>query len=184
MPDRRGFFKELLREAAGVAHELSSAMQEATEPEPWRPPPPVPARPASARVDDEGPLALCHETGLEQRAADVRRMVQISLRLTLGGQGRSRLGGSPDLPPGISWPSWQGRELGFLGQVDLADVAVYYESRADHENEARAWRLLLQLSADELLGTPTDGSFERLYVCARERDLRAARFDDAWAICR
>src|SRR6266536_2466216 len=37
----------------------------------------------------------------------------------------SRLGGRPDLKPGFSWPSWKGRQLAFLGQVNLADVVRY-----------------------------------------------------------
>ena len=53
MSDRRGFFKELLREAVDVVQEVSSALQSVGEPEPWRPPPPVPARPSTRLVDDE-----------------------------------------------------------------------------------------------------------------------------------
>jgi len=127
--DRRGFFKELLREAVDVVQEVSSALQSVGEPEPWRPPPPVPARPSTRPVDDEMLLALCGEAGLGHRAADVRRTARASLRLTQAPNdgaelGRSRLGGSPDLPPGFVWPTWSGRELGFLGQIDLAAIAA------------------------------------------------------------
>ena len=129
MSDRRGFFKELLREAVDVVQEVSSALQSVGEPEPWRPPPPVPARPSTRLVDNEMLLALCGEAGLDQRAADVRRTARGSLRLTRAPSdgpelGRSRLGGSPDLPPGFVWPTWSGRELGFLGQIDLAAIAA------------------------------------------------------------
>jgi uncharacterized protein YwqG len=334
--DRRGFFKDLLREAAGVAQELSSVMHAAAEPEPWRPPPPVPARPASGSVGDDALFALCRAAGLEHRAADVRRTARASVRLTRGAPGgdevgRSRLGGSPDVPRGFVWPARDGRELGFLGQVDLEqlvavdpgvplpreglllffydlaerpsglapshrgscrvvlvdgppselergeshapvlrmqpvelsrelmlpgawsfhaeqlelsademdawddlrervaraqgvvleesspdrfalhrllgyqdeigreveldcqlasaglaadDVSVYYESRADHEAEARTWRLLLQLSADDALETRLDDEFDRLYVCIREPELRAGNLDGAWAVLR
>jgi uncharacterized protein YwqG len=127
--DRRGFFRELLREAVDVVQEVSSALQSANEPEPWRPPPPVPARPATQLVDDDTLLALCSEAGLDFRVADVRRTARAGLRLTRAPRDgaelvRSRLGGSPDVPPGFVWPTWSGRELGFLGQIDLGAVAA------------------------------------------------------------
>ena len=336
MPDRRGFFKGLLREAVDVVQEVSSALQSANEPELWRPPPPVPARPSTQLVDEDTLIALCSEAGLDHRVAEVRRTVRASLRLTraIGAGvelGRSHLGGSPDVPPGFVWPIWNGRELGFLGQIDLGvvagvdagtslpheglllffydlaagpsglspahrgscrvvlvaaradeleadgrqhapalralpvvisreltlpgawsfaaeelelsademdrwdelrdrlaraqgveleetntdrvalhrllgyqdeigreveldcqlasagvdagDASLYFESRADHEAEARTWRLLLQLSADDSLATP-DVSFDRLFVCIREPDLRAGNLDGAWALLR
>jgi uncharacterized protein YwqG len=37
--------------------------------------------------------------------------------------GSSRMGGSPDLPLGIAWPSSDGRPLDFLLQLDLAETA-------------------------------------------------------------
>ncbi|TML88508.1 MAG: DUF1963 domain-containing protein [Actinobacteria bacterium] len=335
MPDRRRFFKELLREAASVAQEVSSALRPEEEPEEeWRPPPPVAARPATERVDVEELLELSREAGLEARAEDVRRLARVGIRLTPapaeGDQvGRTRLGGLPDLPRGVEWPARDGRELAFVGQVNLAHVAAvnpeaplpreglllffydlgrrprgvdpadrgscrvlyaddlselephesraphlralpvelsrelqlpgawslhgealeltydestawdelrerlaaaqgvelddtspdrvalhrllgyheefgreveidcelaatgvdadddstYYDQRVDHEAQAREWRLLLQLSADESLGTPRD-EFDRLYICIRDEDLRAGRFDGAWAIRR
>lgn len=36
--------------------------------------------------------------------------------------GTSRFGGWPDLPPGTPWPEWQGRPLGFIGQIDLTEA--------------------------------------------------------------
>ena len=336
MADRRGFFKELLREVAGVAQELNSLVQPPAEPEPelepWQPSPPVPARPATPLLDAEASLlALCQDVGLEHRADDVRRAVRTSIRLTPAdpAPGRSRLGGSPELPPGFEWPSWQGRELGFLAQIELAEVAsvapglplpdrglllffydletlpsglaaddgpscrvvlvdadaelaedderapaihvlpvelsrelmlpspwsfhaeqleltaeemeawdqlrerlaqaqgveleesvpdrialhrllgyqdeigreveldcelaaagidaddasAYWESRSEHEDAAREWLLLFQLSGDEELDTPRD-EFERLFICAREADVRVGRFEAARAIRR
>ena len=128
MPDRRRFFKELLREAAGVAQELSSALRPEEEELPdWRPPPPVPAGPAIGFVDEESLLALCRDAGLEHRAEDVRRLARASLRLTPAAtdeRGGTRLGGRPDLPPGFRWPSRDGHDLGFVAQVNLAGVAA------------------------------------------------------------
>jgi hypothetical protein len=37
--------------------------------------------------------------------------------------GASRLGGWPDLPEGVEWPTWRGRPMSFLAQFDLADLA-------------------------------------------------------------
>lgn len=37
--------------------------------------------------------------------------------------GSSRLGGWRDLPVGMEWPTWQGRPMAFLVQIDLADIA-------------------------------------------------------------
>jgi hypothetical protein len=125
MSDRRGFFKELLREAVGVAQELSSTVQAAMEPDDDDRVPPSPARPATAVVDEETLLELSCDVGLAHRADDLRRCARVSVRLTRDGvPSRSRLGGVPELPPGFVWPSWRGRELGFLAQVDLAEVTA------------------------------------------------------------
>lgn len=37
--------------------------------------------------------------------------------------GASRLGGAPDLPPGMAWPEHNGRPIEFLTQIDLAAAA-------------------------------------------------------------
>ncbi|WP_324679164.1 YwqG family protein [Hymenobacter sp. GOD-10R] len=39
--------------------------------------------------------------------------------------GASRLGGVPDLPAAVGWPTWQGRSLSFLVQLNLAELAIY-----------------------------------------------------------
>jgi uncharacterized protein YwqG len=336
--DRRGFFKDLLREVAGVAQELSSAMRDVddtvfAEPEDWTQAR-VRAGPARGSVGAEELLALCREAGVKRRAADVARLGRASIRLThatenTGAAGASRLGGAPDVPPGFVWPTWEGRELAFLGQLDLAqvaavddglplpregrllffydldrrptglspshrgscsvvhldagvdglapdeqrtpglrelplelsrelmlpgawsfpteelelspeemnawdelrerlagaqgiqleemsadffalhrllgyheeigreievecelaaaglhadDVSVYYDTRPEHEADARAWRLLLQLTVDDDLGLPADAGFERLYICMRDADLCNRDFGSAWAI--
>jgi uncharacterized protein YwqG len=333
VPDRRRFFKELLREAAGAAEELRSVLRSVNEPDEFdvdASAPPLPAVPATRSVDDDVLLALCRDQGLEHRGADVRAATRTSLRLTPGNSGRSRLGGAPDLPSGVDWPTWNGRELAFLGQVSLADVAavadptalpsdglvlfffdldrrpsglapahrgscrvllvpdgievqprttrapalrelpvelsrelmlpsawslaaeplelsademdaweelrtglahaqgveleeaipepvalhrllgypeeigreieidcqlasagldaddveVYLEARSEHEPEARHWRLLFQLSADDSLGTSRYAEFRRFYVCIRDGDLRVGALDGAWAVLR
>ncbi len=36
--------------------------------------------------------------------------------------GFSRLGGLPDLPAGVDWPSWKGEPLAFLAQIAIAEL--------------------------------------------------------------
>jgi hypothetical protein len=42
--------------------------------------------------------------------------------LALGG---SRLGGAPDMPAAAAWPTWHGRSLSFVAQLNLAEVAPH-----------------------------------------------------------
>lgn len=39
--------------------------------------------------------------------------------------GASKLGGRPDVPRKVIWPRWNGEPMGFVGQINLADVAAY-----------------------------------------------------------
>ena len=132
--DRRQFFSELLRETAAVVREVNDTFRSSLAPDlssedPWYAEAPVQARPTSRAVTNEQLVALCEATGLSARAAAVRHLARTSVRLTRAESGRrqqarSRLGGTPDLPAGFEWPRWNGHELAFLGQVDLAEVAA------------------------------------------------------------
>jgi uncharacterized protein YwqG len=132
--DRRRFFGDLLREAAGVIREVNTALRDAleepppVEPVPWYESGPVRARPASRTASLEELAALCDGAGLAGRRDDVLRLARPSLRLTHDDRdqprGRSRLGGVPDLPAGFAWPSWADHELDFVGQIDLAEAAA------------------------------------------------------------
>ena len=300
------------------------------EPDPWRSDPPRPAVAATGAVDDERLAELAREAGLERRLAEARRAARAGGRLTptSAPRGRSRLGGSPDIPAEFEWPTWFDRPLAFVAQIDLAELAAaevrgglpeaglllvfaelaagltglmpdhkgscrvvyippeielaedtrrspefpelaveltrelqlpsaycfaseplglepeemdawedlrsrlakaqgveledegygrialhrvlgyqdevgreieldcqlassgvdaddvlsYFEVRDEHEAEARRWRLLLQLTADSTVRLG-DG-MERLFVCLRDGDLEASRFDAAWALLR
>ena len=69
------------------------------------------------------------ERGLTDRRDDLLGLamptVTISMKrasekgLPVGG---SRFGGRPDLAPGVAWPEWHKGPLGFLGQINLADL--------------------------------------------------------------
>jgi len=134
--DRRRFFLDVLREAAGVVREVSQAIREELEPEllptgekeQWYAHPPVPAGPTRRTLTREELASLCAEVGLGERAQDVARLARLSIRLTRADPQsavlRSRLGGVPDLPPELEWPAWGDKELAFLGQIDLAEVAT------------------------------------------------------------
>ncbi|SRR6266700_6471327 len=39
--------------------------------------------------------------------------------------GASKLGGFPDLPPSLAWPTWKGVPMVFLAQIQLQEVALY-----------------------------------------------------------
>jgi len=336
MPDRRGFFKDVLREVVKAHESMNAAIGSLNdqlndpEPDPWRPDPPRPAAPASGFVSDERLDELAREAGLEKRLTEVRGAARAGVRLTPTAEprGRSRLGGSPDIPADFAWPTWFDRPLAFVAQIDLAeldaagvsaglpeaglllvfaelaaaltglmpdhkgscrlvyfppdtelaedtrrsaefrelavelsrelklpsaycfaaeplgleptemdawedlrsrlaraqgveleddgygrmalnrvlgyqdevgreleldcqlassgidagDVLAYFDVRDEHEAEARRWRLLLQLTADSTVRLG-DG-MERLFVCIRDDDLRAQRFDTAWALLR
>jgi uncharacterized protein YwqG len=133
--DRAGFFKEVWRAAAGVVQEFRATVPSADEPAPpesprsWYEQRPVPAKPARNAASPDDLSRLCGELGLLAHVTDVLEFARPSLRLTLsekqrGKLGASRLGGAPDLPCGFEWPTWQGEELVFLGQISLEDVAA------------------------------------------------------------
>lgn len=42
------------------------------------------------------------------------------VRLVSGGDGRSRLGGTPDMD--VAWPRYEGRPLSFVAQLDLSEI--------------------------------------------------------------
>jgi uncharacterized protein YwqG len=132
MPDRRGFFKDVFREVVKAHESINSALgslnDQLNEPEQdsWRPEPPRPAGPATGVVGDERLAELSREVGLERRLADVRSAARAGVRLTPTStpRGRSRLGGSPDIPADFVWPTWFDRPLAFVAQIDLAELAA------------------------------------------------------------
>lgn len=63
---------------------------------------------------------------LRRQAAWLRRVVRPSVVLSFEGgkrrSGRSRFGGRPELPVGVSWPRHRFGPYRFLGQLDLAEL--------------------------------------------------------------
>ena len=77
-------------------------------------------------------LSALSNVGLSRVQADVLKLLQESIRLTLrppgdasSPAGSSRLGGEPDLPAGINWPAWKNVPMSFIAQVNLADLASF-----------------------------------------------------------
>lgn len=71
--------------------------------------------------------ALLAAQGLGAHAAALESRMLPAVRVTATpsggrGAGRSRIGGRPDLPPDLPWPEHAGVPLGFLAQVDLAEL--------------------------------------------------------------
>lgn len=54
----------------------------------------------------------------EINASKARRDAKVLAKLPLG---HSRVGGLPDLPPGRPWPTFKGKRIPFVAQLDLAD---------------------------------------------------------------
>jgi len=70
----------------------------------------------------ENVMTMLRSLGLEEVAEPCLRfrtqlILENDLRI-----GSSKLGGSPDLPTGIPWPTWHGRPLDFLLQLDLSEI--------------------------------------------------------------
>ena len=82
-------------------------------------------------MDPRGILSALSKAGLSRVQADVLKLLQESIRLTLHSldgdpistpPGVSRLGGLPDLPGGVAWPLWKNLPMSFVGQVNLEDL--------------------------------------------------------------
>lgn len=75
---------------------------------------------------------LLSAAGLTRVSAEIAQVALPSIRLktnavdeTQLGQGATRFGGSPDLPPGYAWPEHNGSPLPFVAQLNLSEVVPY-----------------------------------------------------------
>ncbi len=83
-------------------------------------------------MDKAAVEAALNAAGLSRLVKDIDRLVKTSIRLhttpvdeTMLPVGASKLGGLPDLPPGVAWPAWKGLPQSFIAQIHLADVRPY-----------------------------------------------------------
>lgn len=88
-------------------------------------------------LDEDRPLyaaleARLREMGLARVAEQVLALARPAITLGLErteetaiGVGDTKVGGVPDLPPAMEWPSWQGRPLPFIAQIRLEEIAVF-----------------------------------------------------------
>jgi uncharacterized protein YwqG len=83
-------------------------------------------------MDKAAVEAAFRAAGLARLLKDIDYITKPAIRLnatvveeTTLAVGVSKLGGVPDLPPGISWPDWKGLPQSFIGQIRLADVRPY-----------------------------------------------------------
>ena len=77
-------------------------------------------------------VELIDHCGLERVAASLKQTLKYTIHLETSpahgrslGVGTSRLGGWPDLPAVLSWPTWNQVPMAFLAQINLAEVAPY-----------------------------------------------------------
>jgi len=87
-------------------------------------------------MDKAGVEAAFVAAGLSRLLRDIDFISKTSIRLytTPAGKfdlaiGASRIGGIPDLPPGITWPAWKGLPQSFIAQINLDDVHRYVTTR-------------------------------------------------------
>ncbi|HLJ80476.1 MAG TPA: YwqG family protein [Ktedonobacterales bacterium] len=75
---------------------------------------------------------LIRAAGIPRIAHEIEGLIRPSIRMRTFSVsecelevGHSKIGGLPDLPPYLSWPTWQGMPLAFIAQINLAEVAEY-----------------------------------------------------------
>lgn len=85
---------------------------------------------------------LIDASGLSRIEAEIRAAVRPAVRLcarrTVGGTavGASKLGGLPDLPDSLEWPTRDSAPLAFIAQLNLAELAA---QDPDHRLPPAGW---------------------------------------------
>jgi uncharacterized protein YwqG len=77
-------------------------------------------------------LAALSKAQLSDRVPDLEPLIAASIRLTSQptdetklAVGATKLGGSPDLSPGTTWPAWNKLPMSFIAQLDLAHLSQF-----------------------------------------------------------
>jgi len=90
---------------------------------------PAPTQPAPQGAQKDW-RSLLEAGGLSRYAPAVAELVRPAVQLSTRkvptaalAIGQSRIGGVPDLPARFTWPSYQGKHLAFVAQIDMGDVA-------------------------------------------------------------
>jgi uncharacterized protein YwqG len=85
----------------------------------------------------EEALTALKSAGLPTVVKDLEPLVAESIRIIAQpgteqaiSVGSSKLGGLPDLPPGVAWPAWKDTSMSFIAQFDLAQVSKYDTQKA------------------------------------------------------
>jgi uncharacterized protein YwqG len=88
-----------------------------------------------AALPDEGLVDLLARRGLGHRVPAILRVTRPCVWLETCRDddaqlpvGTSKLGGAPDLPPAVTWPTWHERPLAFLAQIRLEEVRACDEA--------------------------------------------------------
>ena len=160
--DRRGLFRELFRQATGA---IAPALGVDLDAPPRPPEPHRRAGLAHRTVSVQELLGRSGEFGLEARNEALSELARLSLRMVPSAHATRvglEFGGRPLMAAGREWPSWQGRPLTFLGQVEtgepLGRLLFFYDVTgrpsgclAAHRGAARVIR------ANERSLVPVDG---------------------------
>jgi len=87
---------------------------------------------AIPKKSEERITATCRDAGIAKLAPMIVSLAKPCVKLILhkaSGEepfiGRTRVGGSPDLPLNVDWPRWRNRPLAFLAQIELQALSGF-----------------------------------------------------------
>lgn len=130
--DRRGLFRALFRQAADAVPTALGIDLDAITPQAQ---PQTRAAPAQRTATLEELLAKAGEFGLEERRDALAELARMSLRMVPAAHAPTSgvvFGGRPLMNEGQQWPSWQGRPLTLLAQVEsgeqLGRLLFFYDT--------------------------------------------------------